>query len=114
MLFLCYFSAACLTAAALGFGTAKRCFQMSFSMNPEVRASFSCFASPTDLFLIQWNHSSPRLLVLLMEVLACVMGLAVSFMCASQVSASASCAQLGRSLMPLRTAPSCRTQPDEC
>ncbi|KAK4331530.1 Palmitoyltransferase [Rhodotorula toruloides] len=67
VLFLCYFSVACLTAAALGFGTAKRCFQMSFSMNPT------------------WNHRSPRLLVLLMEVLACVMGLAVSFMCLSQL-----------------------------
>ncbi|BGP38635.1 hypothetical protein JCM10450v2_002585 [Rhodotorula kratochvilovae] len=64
LLFLCYFSVAALFAAYWGFKPTMRC--LSFSPG-------------------SWEHRTPRVMLLLTEVLTLVMGLAVLVMCLSQL-----------------------------
>ncbi|GAA6055471.1 hypothetical protein JCM3770_002844 [Rhodotorula araucariae] len=64
LLFLCYFSVASLFAAYWSFKPAMRC--LSFSPG-------------------SWEHRTPRVMMLLTEVLTLVMGLAVLVMCLSQL-----------------------------
>ncbi|TNY22744.1 DHHC palmitoyltransferase-domain-containing protein [Rhodotorula diobovata] len=64
VLFLCYFSVSALFAAYWGLKPTLRCL---------------------NFFSGDWNHRTPRVLMLLTEVLALVMGLAVLVMCLSQL-----------------------------
>ncbi|GAA5925412.1 hypothetical protein JCM3775_001404 [Rhodotorula graminis] len=64
LLFLCYFSVAALFAAYWGLRPTLRCL---------------------NFFSGDWNHRTPRVLMLLTEVLALVMGVAVLVMCLSQL-----------------------------
>ncbi|GAA5950971.1 hypothetical protein JCM8115_005022 [Rhodotorula mucilaginosa] len=66
VLFLVYFSIACLFAAWWGFDPAWKALTAKYSDDP-------------------WNYRTPRLIMLLVEVLASIMGLAVTVMTLSQL-----------------------------